>query len=95
MELFPCSFENNAAMLRPEVRFGEFEREAQNAKAEALGIPASAPVFVITLYVALMALSALNVTPIRTPKLSGRWYYAVTLYAACLSALFGWQLLLH
>ena len=53
----------------------------------------SAQVFVIVLYVALMALSALNVAPIRTPKLSGRWYYAVTLYALCLSAIYGWQLL--
>ena len=55
----------------------------------------SAPVFVIVLYVALMALSALNVAPIRTPKLSGRWYYAVMLYALCLSAIYGWQLLFH
>jgi len=55
----------------------------------------SAPVFVIVLYVALMALAALNVAPIRTPKLSGRWYYAVVLYALCLSAIYGWQLLFH
>jgi CDP-diacylglycerol--serine O-phosphatidyltransferase len=53
----------------------------------------SAPVFVIVLYIALMALVALNVASIRTPKLGGRWYYAVTLYALCLSAIYGWQLL--
>jgi phosphatidylserine synthase len=55
----------------------------------------SAPVFTIVLYVALMVLAALNVAPIRTPKLNGRWYYAVTLYAVCLSAIYGWQLLAH
>jgi len=53
----------------------------------------SVPVFAIVLYVALMALAALNVASIRTPKLGGRWYYAVTLYAVCLSAIYGWQLL--
>jgi len=53
----------------------------------------SAPVFATVLYVALMVLAVLNVAPIRTPKLGGRWYYAVTLYALCLSAILGWQLL--
>jgi CDP-diacylglycerol--serine O-phosphatidyltransferase len=53
----------------------------------------SASVFVIVLYVALMALAALNVASIRTPKLGGRWYYVLTLYALCLSAIYGWQLL--
>ena len=37
----------------------------------------SASMFAIVLYVALMALAALNVAPIRTPKLGGGWYYAV------------------
>ncbi|MFA5844270.1 MAG: CDP-alcohol phosphatidyltransferase family protein [Coriobacteriia bacterium] len=53
----------------------------------------SAPVFIIVLYVALMALAALNVASIHTPKLGDRWYYAVVLYVLCLSAIFGWQLL--
>lgn len=53
----------------------------------------SASVFAVVIYVALMALAALNVASIRTPKLGGRWYYAVTLYALCLSAIYGWQLL--
>lgn len=53
----------------------------------------SAPVFAIVLYVALLALAALNVASIRTPKLGGGWFYALTLYALCLSAIFGWQLL--
>ncbi len=49
--------------------------------------------FVVVLYVALIALAALNVASIRTPKLGGRWYLVVTLYAICLSAIFGWQIL--
>jgi hypothetical protein len=31
--------------------------------------------------------------PIETPKLGGRWYYAVILYALVLSGVYGWQLL--
>ena len=37
--------------------------------------------FAIVIYIALMVLAALNVAPITTPKLGGRWYYAVILYA--------------
>jgi phosphatidylserine synthase len=48
--------------------------------------------FAIVLYVALMALAALNVAPLETPKLGGRWYYAVIGYALVLSAVYGWQL---
>ena len=33
--------------------------------------------FAVVLYIALMLLAALNVAPIATPKLGGRWYYAV------------------
>ncbi len=48
--------------------------------------------FAIMFYVALMALAALNVAPIETPKLGGRWYYAVIGYAVVLSGIYGWQL---
>jgi phosphatidylserine synthase len=54
--------------------------------------PIGRAVFAIVLYVALMVLAALNVAPIETPKLGGRWYYAVILYALLLSAVYGWQL---
>ena len=53
---------------------------------------AGATVFAVALYVALLVLAALNVAPIATPKLGGRWYYAVILYALVLSVVFGWQL---
>jgi phosphatidylserine synthase len=49
-------------------------------------------VFGIVLYVALMVLAAFNVASIETPKLGGRWYYAVILYAPVLSAIYGRQL---
>jgi CDP-diacylglycerol--serine O-phosphatidyltransferase len=49
--------------------------------------------FAIVLYVALMVLAALNVAPIKTPKLGGRWYYAVILYALVLSGIYALQLL--
>jgi len=49
-------------------------------------------IFAIVLYAASMVLAALNVAPIETLKLGGRWYYAVVLYALVLSGVFGWQL---
>jgi CDP-diacylglycerol--serine O-phosphatidyltransferase len=48
--------------------------------------------FGFVLYVALLALAAFNVAPIETPKLGGRWYYVVILYALVLSGVYGWQL---
>jgi archaetidylserine synthase len=48
--------------------------------------------FAIVLYVALMVLAAFNVAPIQTPKLGGRWYYAVILYALALNGVYAWQL---
>jgi phosphatidylserine synthase len=49
-------------------------------------------VFTVALYLLLMALAALNVAPIRTPKFDGRWYYALMLYTLVISVVFGWQL---
>jgi phosphatidylserine synthase len=48
--------------------------------------------FAVLVYATLMVLAALNVAPIETPKLGGRWYYAVLLYALVLTGVFGWQL---
>lgn len=45
------------------------------------------------LYALLMVLAALNVAPIKTPKFSGRWYYAITIYTLMLTLLYGWKLL--
>jgi archaetidylserine synthase len=49
--------------------------------------------FALVLYAALMALTALNVAPIQTPKLGGRWYYGVIAYALVLSGVYTLQLL--
>ena len=48
--------------------------------------------FAIVLYVASMALAALNVAPIATPKLGGRWFFAVIGYALVLSGIYALQL---
>ncbi len=50
-------------------------------------------VFAVLLYIAILALAILNVAPIRTPKLNGRWYYAITAYTLLLTLFFGRQLL--
>ena len=50
-------------------------------------------VFTIVLYITILLLAALNVAPIRTPKLSGRWYYILTLYTLIITVIYGWQLL--
>ncbi|MEH6472099.1 MAG: CDP-alcohol phosphatidyltransferase family protein [Halopseudomonas sp.] len=52
-----------------------------------------ASVFAILLYVVLVVLAILNVAPIRTPKLSGGWYYILTAYTLLLTLIYGWQLL--
>jgi CDP-diacylglycerol--serine O-phosphatidyltransferase len=52
------------------------------------------PFAAIALYALLMALAALNVAPIRTPKLEGeRWYCALTLYTLIITVIYGRQLL--
>lgn len=53
----------------------------------------SSSVFVVLLYIAILALAVLNVAPIRTPKLSGGWYYGITAYTLFLTLFFGRQLL--
>ncbi|MBU0674126.1 MAG: CDP-alcohol phosphatidyltransferase family protein [Proteobacteria bacterium] len=50
-------------------------------------------VFTSLLYILLMILAALNVAPIHTPKLTGRWYYILIAYTITLSVIYGWQLL--
>jgi len=51
--------------------------------------------FAVILYVALMMLALLNVAPVRTHKFGGNWYYAIVAFALGMSALYGWQLLVH
>jgi len=50
-------------------------------------------VFTTLLYISLVGLAILNVSPISTPKLLGKWYYIITAYIVVLTFFFGWQLL--
>ena len=50
-------------------------------------------IFTALLYCLLMVMAALNVAPIRTPKFTGQWYYALMLYTLGVTIICGWQLL--
>ena len=50
------------------------------------------PLAAVALYIMLMAVAAMNVAPIKTPKLTGRWYYALMFYALIITVIYGWQL---
>ena len=47
--------------------------------------------FTVILYATLMALAAMNVAPVRTPKLTGGWYYGLVVYVLVMTAVFGWR----
>ncbi len=49
-------------------------------------------VFSIILYVFLIALLIFNISPIRTPKFSGKWFYILIVYAFVLTAVYGWMI---
>ncbi len=49
--------------------------------------------FTVILYILVVVLATMNVAPIKTPKLSGRWYYAIILYTLVLTIVYGRQLL--
>jgi CDP-diacylglycerol---serine O-phosphatidyltransferase len=53
----------------------------------------SPAVFSLVLYALQMLLSALNVAPVKTPKLAGRWYYVITVYTLVLTLVYGLKLL--
>lgn len=48
--------------------------------------------FAVLVYVALLTLAALNISTLKTPKLSGSWYYGVVSYALAATVYFGWRL---
>ncbi len=48
--------------------------------------------FSVLLYILLMILATFNVASIKTPKLAGRWYYALMLYTFVITVIYGWQL---
>ena len=52
----------------------------------------SKTIFSVIIYIICVCIAALNVAPIRTPKLTGRWFYVLTMYALGLTAIYGWIL---
>ena len=52
----------------------------------------SKTIFSVILYTVCMCIAALNVASIRTPKLTGRWFYVLTAYVLVLTAIYGWIL---
>lgn len=47
--------------------------------------------FSVILYLLILLLAALNVAPIKTPKLAGRWYYVLIIYTLMITTILGWQ----
>lgn len=51
-------------------------------------------IFTVLLYLLIVTLATLNVSTIRTPKLSGSgWYYGIITYTFVATLFYGWQLL--
>lgn len=50
-------------------------------------------IFSILLYIIIILISILNLSSIPTPKLGGKWIYALVGYVLVLTSFFGWQLL--
>ena len=48
-------------------------------------------VFSIILYALLMVFLVLNLAPVRTPKFSGKWFYALMAYTLVLTVIYGWM----
>ncbi|WP_321428361.1 CDP-alcohol phosphatidyltransferase family protein [uncultured Methanolobus sp.] len=49
------------------------------------------PVFTIIIYALLMAMAFFNVTPIKTPKFSSRWFNTLLIYAMGLTSIYIFQ----
>lgn len=47
--------------------------------------------FTVILYITLLGLAAMNVAPVRTSKLTGRWYYGLMVYVSVMTGVFGWR----
>jgi len=52
----------------------------------------SQAIFSVIIYMIVITITALNVAPIRTPKLTGRWIYILTAYVLGLTTIYGWML---
>jgi len=52
----------------------------------------SQAIFSIILYVVCVSIAAAYVSPIRTPKFTGKWFYVLVAYVLGLTAIYGWIL---
>ncbi len=50
-------------------------------------------IFIYLLYGSIIAIAFLNVAPIRTPKLSGAWYYVLIAYTIIISIIYTWKIM--
>jgi len=49
--------------------------------------------FSYLLYTCILIIAILNVAPVRTPKLSGGWFYVLIAYAIFITLTYGWKLM--
>ncbi|MEH6582237.1 MAG: CDP-alcohol phosphatidyltransferase family protein [Halioglobus sp.] len=52
----------------------------------------STSIFGTALYVLVIVIAILNVAPINTPKLTGRWFTVITIYTLLLTMFYGWKI---
>ncbi|MFO7750307.1 MAG: CDP-alcohol phosphatidyltransferase family protein [Desulfobacteraceae bacterium] len=48
--------------------------------------------FSILLYTMFLAMAGFNLSPLRTPKFSGKWVYALVIYTIALTMIYAWRL---
>jgi CDP-diacylglycerol--serine O-phosphatidyltransferase len=48
--------------------------------------------FATVLYVAIVMIAVLSITPFRMPKAGGRWYYVFAVYVVSLTVVYGWRI---
>ena len=48
-------------------------------------------VFSIILYALWMVFLVLNLSPVRTPKFAGKWFYVLVVYTLVLTVIYGWM----
>ena len=47
-------------------------------------------IFTVIIYTMFMVMAVFNLAPIRTPKFTGRWFYALGVYVTGLTAIYSW-----
>ena len=47
-------------------------------------------IFTVIIYAMFMFMAVFNLAPVRTPKFTGRWFYALGIYVTGLTAIYSW-----